>query len=223
MKYSETTDDLRSEQVKYIDTRWKELSTLERKWIDSVLQYLFLTGSGAAVATLAFMGAAVQGKVDIPERIIVMLALFVGSVLLVGVVKAHQYYYTRAIYSNWRENITKFYADAMEWEHLNAEDAAVSKDSSFSQFTAWVSFFLIVAGVAIGFCALKEGIKYDKSEESGAAKTATLSATGAVSPPAKSRWAGDRNQGWGDRLDTGKPPPPSPAKEVADKRNEFIK
>ena len=56
MKFSETPKELRDERVEHINTRWGQLYELEKESGHTALSYLFITNSGGAVATLAFIG-----------------------------------------------------------------------------------------------------------------------------------------------------------------------
>lgn len=171
MRYSEAPDDIRVQHIAYIKTRWEELAGLERKWIDSAHQYLFLTGSGSAVATLTFMGATVQAQKPITTTMVLMLAMFVLSVLSVGLAKAYQYYYVRNIYKLWRDNTAKYYENALGWMELNTTDAALSADSKLGEIVAWSSFMLIVIGIGIGFKALEGENKHGIPVEPQAPKS----------------------------------------------------
>lgn len=209
MKYSEAPDSLREEQVKYLTTRWEELAQLERKWIDAVFQYLFITSSGAAVGTLTFMGATVQAKDPVQPWMVLMLVLFVLSVLAVGLGKASQFFYISGIYADWRKNSAIYFNDGMDWEELNRLDTEKSKDSSLVKFLSWLSFIFFVAGLVVGFSQLSGGLLNGKPIEPEATKPpATADAATASIPPASTNgpwvWTGPR-----DRIIPRNPSPPA--------------
>jgi hypothetical protein len=199
MKYSEAPDSLREEQVKYLTTRWEELAQLERKWIDAVFQYLFITSSGAAVGTLTFMGATVQAKDPVQPWMVLMLVLFVLSVLAVGLGKASQFFYISGIYTDWRKNSAIYFNDGMDWEELNRLDTEKSKDSSLVKFLSWLSFIFFVAGLVVGFSQLSGGLLNGKPIEPETTKPpATADAATAPIPPASTNgpwvWTGPRDR-----------------------------
>lgn len=158
MKYSEAPNSLREEQVKYISTRWEDLASLERKWIDAVFQYLFITSSGAAIGTLTFMGATVQAKDPVMPWMVLMLVFYVVSLLFVGAGKVSQYFYIRKIYTNWREKCATYYSDSLDWEDMLNNDNEISKDSKLVKFFSWAAFLCFFGGIIIGFYQLSGGI-----------------------------------------------------------------
>lgn len=183
MKYSEAPDNLREDQAKYLATRWEELAGLERKWIDAVFQYLFLTSSGAAIGTLTFMGATVQAKDPVMPWMVLMLVFFVASVLAVGAGKAFQYFYIRSIYASWRSNCASYYNDSLDWEEVLRRDDEKSKDSSLVQFCSWFSFFFFFAGLVVGFSQLYGGLFNGKPIEPKTTQpTAQQAGTGEKQP-----------------------------------------
>ena len=83
-----------------------------------------------------------------------MLAFFVLGVVLVGIGRAVNYYRSYWLFSGWRSDVSKYYADGIEWNVLLSEDEKRSGYFVWIDVVAWMSFLCFLTGLAIGFVGI---------------------------------------------------------------------
>lgn len=166
MKYSEASDEQRTGKVDYIDKRWKQLHELEVKRWETLQNYLFLVSGGASAATLTYLGNLAKDTVDAAAGIYWMLGLFVGSLLLVGILKMVLVYDALVIFKGWREIVSQFYEDKIEWEYAVQHDErkAARLDPSIAVVTIF-AYLLLVVGAGIGVYQFITGGQHGRSKE----------------------------------------------------------
>lgn len=115
---------------------------------EAAWKYLMLTNSGSAVAVLSFMGAY-KTIAPIPHAPWMLVAFLLG-VVLVGLGHATAYYRATWLFSGWRADVSKFYADELEWGDVLARDNHRSSYFILADVIAWLSFACFCAGLGFG-------------------------------------------------------------------------
>ena len=139
-----------SEQSRYIDNRQAFLLQLLLVWVDRVLQYLFLTNSGGAVAILSFMGASdTVRSMSGPKW---ALAFFLLGLILLGVLSAYQLYRASMLSQKWRSDSADFLTKQITWQYLVNEDQKRSKivTTWIGHTLGFASFGCFCVGAVIG-------------------------------------------------------------------------
>lgn len=149
MFLSQESPELREAHVAYVNTRWEQLYGVTDIAAKDATTYLMVTNSGGAVAVLSFMGAM---KTLTPiQSAIWILAFFILGIVLVGVLRAMSYYRSNWLFSQWRGDAGRYFADKIEWEYLIGEDEKRSKYYVWMDVVAWLSFACFLVGLLIGF------------------------------------------------------------------------
>jgi len=152
MPLSQEAPELREAHVGYVNTRWKQLHDMVNGSSKDIVTYLMVTNSGGAVAVLTFMGAM---KTLTPiSGAISMLAFFLVGVVLVGIGRAVAYYRAYWLFSGWRSDVSKYYADGIEWNALIREDEGRAGYFLWIDVLAWLSFFCFLVALVIGFVSI---------------------------------------------------------------------
>ena len=220
MKYQDSPDNHTPELVQYIDHRWKSLSELETKSAERVFNYLFLVSGGATAATLTFIGNAVHDNRQVPTGIMLMLALFATSLLLVGLLKLFLTYKAIRVFRNWRTSAERFYSNDLDWEDvLSSDGEQIRKGTILVHLCAWLSYATLVLGVMIGYHKLNEGIQNAGTETPVHAEKTVISSekfpggiqSGAITQPLRPRTAEKRRD---DRKRSGSTATTAPEKEI---------
>jgi hypothetical protein len=174
MKYSEYLEADRNGLTAYIDKRWSQLAQAHEQAIADNSKYIFLVNSGAAVATLTFIGTV--EKVREQSWPTGMLMMFVIGVILVGVAKLVQIHELNALFEGWRKDTSDFYTDARCWDDVLKSDSARSSRNSIAAWVNGVAFVLFVFGVIVGavnFNSIAKGDPNDRKEQAATSKTIT--------------------------------------------------
>lgn len=148
MKLSQIGGEQRNNYVSYVENRWSQLQERIVGRAEAAWKYLMLTNSGSAVAVLSFMGAY-KTITPIPHAHWMLLAFLLGLVL-VGLGHATAYYRATWLFSGWRMDISKFYADELEWGEVLARDNDRSSYFILADVIAWLSFGCFFAGLGFG-------------------------------------------------------------------------
>jgi hypothetical protein len=152
MKFTDTPPELRKERISHINTRWEQLYELEKEFGLTALSYLFLTNSGGAAATLAFIGSIGKDAIGLGAK--VALALFVCGVILSGVSRAKQFHHMSSLFSNWKRLVSEYFAGKKTWEEINREDDDRARDDFLDYAFPYASFLCFILGSGAGFYAL---------------------------------------------------------------------
>ena len=152
MNTNETLDDLKRVRFEHIDRRWKQLYELERETGLTALQYLFLTNSGGAAATLAFIGAIGITKIGVGAKC--SLALFVLGIILSGISRAKHYHHMSKVFKNWKALVQDYYDNRKSWEIITALDKQIAVGGFWDYAIPYGSFACFIIGSLIGFIAL---------------------------------------------------------------------
>jgi len=152
MKFSETDEQLRTERLNYIRTRWDQLNLLSKDALERIIKYLVLVNAGGAVAMLSFLGTSAQARGLLLPKL--ALACFGLGIVLVGVLNLLILLHIERIFVNWRQTTPQFYEDKVEWEDLTANDDKLAYTVWPEYLAGYAAFFCFIAGAAIGVCAL---------------------------------------------------------------------
>lgn len=148
MKLSEMKGEVRTTNCEYIERRWVQLHESINERIEGCWKYLMVTNSGSAIALLGFMGSR-QTMHPMPGATL-MLKLFLIGVVLVGIAHAISYYRINNLFRRWREDVSSFYGDQIDWDKLLADDNKRSGYFIWVDIVGWLSFFCFLVGLSIG-------------------------------------------------------------------------
>jgi hypothetical protein len=152
MPLSQESPEARSSHIGYINTRWKQLHEMTSDASKDAATYLMVTNSGGAIAVLSFMGA--MKSINPFPGAIWILGSFVLGVVLLGIARAVNYYRGYWLFSGWKRDVSKYYADNAEWSALLAEDEKRSDYFVWIDVIAWLSFLCFLTGLLIGFISI---------------------------------------------------------------------
>lgn len=183
VKYSESTDEQTTANLDYIDRRWRQLHEMENRRADTALNYLFLVSGGAAAATLTYIGNLSKDGTSVPPSAFWMLGLFSVAVLLVGLLKIWVTYKIVGIFMGWRTIVRRYYSDEITWiEALQADEANVRRWGWIIHILAWLTYFSIAGGVAVGFFKLQEESARVRTEKAASSAAKTSDKTSSFTP-----------------------------------------
>jgi hypothetical protein len=147
-KYQEFDPQYRERVDRFITDRWNQLNELERDWADKVVRYLFLTNSGGAIAVLTYMGTQPEQAESAGARW--MLVLFSLGVVLVGVLSVLTAHKINWMFTNWRRDVSDFWAGAIDYEVMTRNDSARSGVHMAQYVLGYSSFLCFLGALAIG-------------------------------------------------------------------------
>ena len=140
----------RQNRIDRIDQRWRQLYELEKEWSEKAVNYLFLTNSGGAIATLSFLGSSESLSSDVRLNFTIGLTLFALGVLFVGITIARAYHFMSNLYEGYTRDASKFYKDSVCWDVLEANDDARVNSFSCQLLFPYVAFFCFIIGCFFG-------------------------------------------------------------------------
>lgn len=150
MKLFSMTDTVRQQSLAYIRERWTQLADSGRERDTEVIKYLLVVNAGSAVSVLAFIGAtAATEQPPIPGAMGMLIAFVVG-VILTGVLIVIRGFRIMWLFGKWRQDVSSFYADQLEWEELLARDASRSTLSMTTLVIGCLAFGCFVGGALFG-------------------------------------------------------------------------
>ncbi len=152
MKFSETQEPLKKLRIDYTDTRWKQLLELQQDSGKAAFQYLFLTNSGGAATTLAFIGTVGVDRISCEAKL--ALGFFVLGVILVGFARAREFYHLRGLFDQWKLLTNEFFTDKKSWEEIIEADNKKVDGEKWVRRLPWMSFICFIVGCSIGAFAL---------------------------------------------------------------------
>jgi hypothetical protein len=148
MKFSETQEPLKKIRIDYINTRWKQLLELVEDSGRTALQYLFLTNSGGAATTLAFIGTVGVDKIGTEAKW--ALGFFVLGVILVGFARAREFYHLRGLFNQWKSLTNAYFTNEKSWgEIIEADNQKVDGEKWVFRLP-WMSFVCFIVGCGFG-------------------------------------------------------------------------
>jgi hypothetical protein len=148
MNFSQMNEGQRKVTIDDINQRWWQLYGLEKEWGEKALNYLFLTNSGGAIATLSFIGAATV-EVYLPCLKLALIA-FVLGIFFVGLSIARAYHYMLNLFEGYQKDVNKFYEDSVSQQFLTSEDGARVKSSVWQYIFPYASFVFFILGCILG-------------------------------------------------------------------------
>ena len=151
-KLSEVDPGTRETLLNHINRRWGQLYDLEKEWGEKANRYLLLTNAGGAIATLSFLGASSQA-LNRPSAKVALL-FFVVGVVLVGIGTAKQFHHMSGLFKAYKQDVERYFADRITWEHLNYQDRARAKPDFIDYAVPYTSFGCFIGGCVAGAIAL---------------------------------------------------------------------
>lgn len=143
------------DQREWIMERGKYLQSITTTAVESGLQFLFITNTGGAASSLAYLGAIAQKN----ENLLIFktsLAFFFVGIILVGLFRA----YVAELYGKifWDfNNLTKnFMEEKMEWSVYvyEAENQALKHKNNIGRIMVYFSFLCFISGSIFGVVGL---------------------------------------------------------------------
>lgn len=128
----------------FIDARWTQLYELEKEFGLDIINYLFITNTGGAVATLSFIGAV--GKNNIAFGVKLALVSFVLGIVLTGCYKIGRYHNINNLFTNWR----KVGEQNPNMGAIQEVDARLSRTGFWVYVLGYGAFFCFVGGAVMG-------------------------------------------------------------------------
>ena len=148
MNFSQMNGEQSKNSINDINQRWWQLYGLEKEWGEKALNYLFLTNSGGAIATLSFIGAATIE--DYLPCLKLALIAFVLGIFFVGLSIARAYHYMLGLFEGYQKDVNRFYKDLVSWGFLDSEDNARVKTTFWQYFWPYASFVCFIIGCILG-------------------------------------------------------------------------
>jgi hypothetical protein len=137
------------EELDFINVRWGQLNALSKESAERAINFLMLTNAGGAVATLSFLGAVQTIRSQWAPQL--ALFFFILGIILVGVHTAVWVHHVEHMYKHWRIDSTRFLANQLSWDVLNADDDTRSERQVWLLYTlGYLSFACFVLGAFIG-------------------------------------------------------------------------
>ena|GEM_PF-953875 len=152
MKFSETLEPLKKIRNDYIHIRGKQLLELVEDSGKTALQYLFLTNSGGAATTLAFIGTVGVDKIGSEAKL--ALGVFVLGVILVGFARAREFYHLKSLFNQWKSLINEYFTNEKSWEEIIEADNKKVDGEKWVFRLPWMSFICFIFGCSLGALAL---------------------------------------------------------------------
>jgi hypothetical protein len=146
--FSKQDSAVRQNLNSHINQRWGQLYELEKEWGERALRYLLLTNSGGAIATLSFLGSSTSAINMLGAKI--SLFLFVLGIFLVGVSTVKQFHHMSKLFTSWKSDVDRYYADEITWEHLHAEDNKKAIGDLWDYLIPYLAFVCFIAGSISG-------------------------------------------------------------------------
>ena len=148
MNFTQMDPVTRQNSVEHLNQRWRQLYELDKEWGERGIQFLFLTNSGGAIATLSFLGAAK----DTPNLICLKFSLmaFALGVFFVGISTARTYHRISFLFRSYQDDANKFLKDLVSWEYLIEEDNKRTKPSFLQYIPPYSSFVCFIIGCILG-------------------------------------------------------------------------
>jgi hypothetical protein len=207
MKYSGYAPEEQLGLRTYIDKRWGQLAVAHDQSVADTSKYIFLVNSGAAVATLTFIGTVARVREQLWPTW--MLMMFVLGVILVGISHLARSWELDQLYEGFRKDVSKFYADQMCFEDVLLEDSRKCDEPSYGVRIRNLAFAAFLVGVVIGAVNFNSIAKGD--QHVGQKQTTTNKAVAAKPAAPNSSTEGRREQSDARRGENPAPIRPAPA------------
>lgn len=152
MKYFDVdmTEETRNIRNDYIQKRWSQLQALSKESGEHAIKYLFTVNAGGAVATLAYLGSKTNSTIGIK----VSLVLFFIGLIFVGILKAYTLHQHEALFSHYREQVTRYYNNQIEWDTLIKSDEEKVGNPLAPYVFGYIGFGCFIFGSIVGACTL---------------------------------------------------------------------
>lgn len=156
MSLPRTRNDLLDQRADHVDTRWRELSNTQNKWLEEIVKTITFANAGGATAILAFIGSSdlAKGMWQAPTALSCFL-LGLVSILAFQLTGLHR---VMNVFTWWRSETTRDY-----WALVQSDDswAALLKADAKHHGTKWWqylfgygSFLFFCAGAVVGILGL---------------------------------------------------------------------
>jgi hypothetical protein len=186
MKYSGYAPEEITGLAAYLDKRWSQLAIAHDQSVSETSKYIFLVNSGAAVATLTFIGTVERVREQLWSTW--MLMMFVLGVVLVGIAHLVRTYELDDLYEGFRKDVTQFYGDHHCFEDVLNADSRRCEGSSYAVMVRNTAFLAFIVGVGIGAVNFNSIAKGEQNVgQKQTTTTQTVPTTPAPSSPTKER------------------------------------
>lgn len=143
-----------NDQIEFINQRSEFLISYLSNTLEQVAKYLFVSNAGGAVATLSFLGAVEKFQSMPSCSLRISLISFAIGIVLVGCLRAQQYYRSEKLFDDWGSDVKSFLSGHLSWELMSQRDEERSKASRWGYVFAWGSFVCLISGIVSGGIAL---------------------------------------------------------------------
>lgn len=150
MNLSQMEPNQRENSLNYLNQRWRQLYELEKEWGEKAVNFLFLTNSGGAIATLSFLGSDKLLTEFQCLNFKVGLILFVIGLIFVGVTIARAYHHMLTLFNGYKKDANKFLLDLVCWKHLSDEDESRVNSMCLQFAPPYASFTCFISGCIFG-------------------------------------------------------------------------
>lgn len=151
-KFVELDETAKEKVVAHIDRRWSQLYGLSKDSAETVIKYLFLTNSGAAIAVLSFIGTSERVRAMAGPKI--AMGFFGLGVVLIGALHAIRLHRFEALFVEWRNDVQSFFRGDMGINTLYSMDDKRAKPWTLPYVVGYASFACFIIGAFIGFCGI---------------------------------------------------------------------
>ena len=148
--HSQMPLEIQRQYIDRINQRWSQLYHLQKEWADKVINFLFLTNSGGAIAMLGFIGSRQQ----VHSLVVWGLGIMLLGLIFVGVLVAHVYHQMTGLFDAWRTDVKEYFLDRISWEKLNEDDNVRSRDHVLNLYLGYGSLGCFIVGIALGVWGL---------------------------------------------------------------------
>ncbi|QHI67905.1 hypothetical protein [Tichowtungia aerotolerans] len=132
----------------YISERWTQLHEVSTKAADETKKFLFIVNAGGAVAVLSFIG--VNETSDIALGAKSALILFCLGVVSVGILHARITHRLYDLFTDWRENCSKYWNQEIGYTQLTTEDEKKTDSDKCEFVIGYISAAFFLAGLIVG-------------------------------------------------------------------------
>jgi hypothetical protein len=171
--------------------RWEQLYHLEKDYGLDAIKHLFLTNSGGAVATLAFIGTQ---KTQVTAGAIASLLLFGFGIILVGFHKAIIYHGISGIFKEYKQDVNNCFIDKLDILNVFKKDEErvhkfdIGKWGKLAIFIPYFSFGCFIAGSTIGISSLSQKPELAASSDLSIFKTPEFARVSGFAPDSATDW-----------------------------------
>ncbi|TAK90197.1 MAG: hypothetical protein EPO06_09410 [Burkholderiaceae bacterium] len=150
MKYHEIKEDgIRKARIGHIESRWDALYGVIVSSRTRILNLLFALNAGSLVGALTYI--ATKGNT---REIHFSIWCFLFGI---GFIVAHatiDYYGSETHFKKFRNNVTLFYKNELDWEVLLERDSQHTTIDRVLHFFGWLSGISLAIGLFVGICAI---------------------------------------------------------------------